>query len=340
MLGTPNCRGGWRARRLAAREAQTCVHIRGPSPSHHGLGGHLLPETQLSATLASTSGHGQRGRQKPWGQGLQESGVAVPSLGTGAPSGEWPSESTPKGPQSPRTVTRPAAVAPSLLTQPSAGRGRANHRAGEVWRTPHGPRARSPRYPELKPSPGPPAAQAAKPGAICMRHPHVLREHDAETHVHRQSHACHTMVPWAPPCTREVPTMLPEEPIMLWEPCSAWRSPHRAPGGAPVPRLEEPCSALERARSALEEAPIVPLEAPPCSGEAPLCSGRPASVSWWDIQGLTGLWPWRCHNRPAWRGGQPTGRGRGHKQGSAAPFCLRPTPIQKETQHWGFSPFC
>lgn len=36
----------------------------GPSPPHHGLEAHLLPQTQLSATPASTSGHGQRGRQR------------------------------------------------------------------------------------------------------------------------------------------------------------------------------------------------------------------------------------------------------------------------------------
>ena len=59
------------------------------------------------------------------------------------------------------------------------------------------------------------------PGAICMRYPHVLREHDLETRVHRREPMCvHIMVPWAP-------AVLPEEP------CSA-------PGGAPALPLEEP----------------------------------------------------------------------------------------------------
>ena len=57
------------------------------------------------------------------------------------------------------------------------------------------------------------------PGAICMRYPHVLREHDLETRVHRREPMCvHIMVPWAP-------AVLPEEP------CSA-------PGGAPALLLE------------------------------------------------------------------------------------------------------
>ena len=129
---------------------------------------------------------------------------------------------------------------------------------GEITQAPRA-RAQPRGHPQHRPS--------EAPGAICIRHPHVLTEHDPETRVHRRVHKrAHTMVPWAP----AVP--LEEPPLCTWmSPLSApggapalpleepalcpWRSPRSAPGGAPTPPLEEPGSAPGGA-------PALPLEEP------------------------------------------------------------------------------
>ena len=166
----------------------------------------------------------------------------------------------PGGPRVPRTVTRPAAAAPVPPSHPALSWGQ-SCRAGEVLVDTRGPREG-----EITQVPGAEAQPrghlqrrpSEAPGAICMRYPHVLREHDLETRVHRREPMCvHIMVPWAP-------AVLPEEP------CSA-------PGGAPTVLLEEPCSAPGGA-------PALPLEV--------------SGVSWWDVQGADGAVALEMSQRP------------------------------------------
>ena len=225
----------------------------------------------------------------------------------------------PGGPRVPRTVTRPAAAAPVPPSHPALSWGQ-SCRAGEVLVDTRGPREG-----EITQVPGAEAQPrghlqrrpSEAPGAICMRYPHVLREHDLETRVHRREPMCvHIMVPWAP-------AVLPEEPcsapggaptVLLEEPCSA-------PGGAPTVLLEEPCSAPGGA-------PALPLEEPP------LCSWRSAAFPGGTSRELTGLWPWRCHSGRKQRRRTADRAGQGAKQGSAAPSACAPPPSR--AQHSGF----